>query len=366
MKIIPISGIIGWDVYPRMIREALEEAGGAPIRAEFASPGGFISDGLEIANLFRNYSGETTARLTGFAMSMSSYIPMVFDNIEAEDNAVFMIHNAGGGVFGDHNDIIKYGTHLKGLSGLLSKAYSKRSGIDLEEIAKMMDETTFYYGDEMLAAGFVDKMIESSGEKDKDSAIATAQASFGSCVALMHKEHAKSKEDMQQLAKAMVTIDFKAKNSENSNINNPAVAGNPKKEVQQMSLKQLLADNPAAQVEYDSAITAARAEGEKAGNDAMAATIDKVAPFLQSKEYPAKIAETALEVLKGTEPMGTLTASVAAVDAVREEAKNNAAKGESGNQEETPGEQPDQYVPGAVVKDQAGLDAEIARMQQGG
>lgn len=207
MKIIPISGVIGWDVDPASIRRALEEANGEDIVAEFSSPGGFIGPGLEISNLFKNYSGHTTARLTGYAQSMSSYIPMAFDRIEAEENAVFMIHNARGGVMGDHNGILKYGRHLQGLSGLMAKAYARRSGTDLKEIARMMDEETFFYGEEMLEAGFVDAIIESSSDTDKDTALATAKASFEECQALMAREHAKAREDMQQLAAALATTE---------------------------------------------------------------------------------------------------------------------------------------------------------------
>ena len=101
MKIIPISGIIGWDISAKEIRAALDTAGGEEIEVQIASPGGFIYDGLEIFNLIRNYKGAKSTRLMGMAASMASYIAMAGDRVIAEDNSIFMIHNAWGGAVGD-------------------------------------------------------------------------------------------------------------------------------------------------------------------------------------------------------------------------------------------------------------------------
>lgn len=138
-----------------------------------------------------------------------------------------------------------------------------------------------------------------------------------------------------------------------------------KREVQQMNLKELLAENPAAKAEHDAALASARAEGEKAGKDAMQATVSKVSPFLTSADYPETIKKTAVAVLKGEQTSANFDAVVAAVDAVREERANSAAAEESGKQKETPGEQKKTREPGAVVASQEDLDAEIARMKGG-
>lgn len=132
-----------------------------------------------------------------------------------------------------------------------------------------------------------------------------------------------------------------------------------------MTLKELLAANPAAKAEHDAALASARAEGEKAGKDAMQATVAKVSPFLTSADYPETIKKTAVAVLKGEQTAANFDAVVAAVDAVREERAASAAAEESGKQKETPGEQKKTREPGAVVASQEDLDAEIARMKGG-
>lgn len=138
-------------------------------------------------------------------------------------------------------------------------------------------------------------------------------------------------------------------------------AGQTKREVQQMGLQKLLSENPAAKAEFNEAVTAARAEGAAD----VQARIDKVAPFLASKDYPAIIGQTALKVIKGEEASATLTAAVAAVDAMREDAKQKAAEEETGKQKETPGQQQKINEPGSAISSQEDIDAEVARMREG-
>jgi ATP-dependent protease ClpP protease subunit len=364
MKKIAITGVIGYDATATLVRDFLRDANGEAVEAEISSPGGLVSQGLEIYNLFRNYSGHTTARIIGYAMSMASYIPLSFDRVLAEDNAVFMIHNARGGVWGDHNDIIAYGNYVKGLSGVLGKQYSKTTGKTAEEIAEWMNKETFFFGQEMVDAGFVHEIIVTEKDKDKAHAVAVATACFMDTMAKLGSDAAQAADDMNKASAILnlATVTIPATGSPQP----PAVAGSPQKEVQQMALKKLLADNPAAQAEYDAALAAARTEGESTGKAAIQATIDRVTPILASGAYPASVTNVALAVLKGTESAGTLTAVVTTVDAMREDAAAAAAAAATAALPGTPAGQVPVHQPGAEVKDQAGLDAEIARAKAEG
>ena len=353
MTIIPIKGFIGWDVTPQDISEALAAAKGADVVFEIATGGGFIAPGLDIFNQIRNYQGHTTSKLTGYAMSMGSYIPLASDRVIAEDNAVYMIHNARGGVFGDHLDILKHGAYLKGLSGIIAKQYSKTTGSPVEEMQGLMDEETYFFGNEMVDAGFVDEIIESSDDNDddQDSAVARARAAFEDVMVRMNADPAAVKADMAQAAAMIKDFNF---------VQLPAKAGKTQvEEVQQMALTELLSKNPVAAAEYEANLVAARAEGKTAGQDAMASTIKRVTPFLMSKEYPDVIGATAVKVLTGESEIVELTAAVAAVDAVREEARSVAEAAAAG--QETPGQQnPAARKEGEPTSTEEDLQADIA------
>lgn len=181
MKEFNFSGVVGWDVMPSDMRKFLLEAAGDDIKILFSSRGGFVGDGLEMFNMLRNYPGHVTAVLSGYAMSMASYIPLAADRIIAEDNAVFMIHNVHGGVYGDHNYILKYGNETAALSKLLAGAYVRHTGMDLEELQQMMDQETYFYGQEIVEAGFAHELAETENEDDKDNCIALARTAHRDC-----------------------------------------------------------------------------------------------------------------------------------------------------------------------------------------
>lgn len=316
MKTITISGVIGWDVTAQSIREALSAANGEDVTFVISSPGGFISVGLEIFNLIRNYPGHTTALLSGFAMSMASYLPFACDRRVAEDNAVYMIHNARGGVWGDHNEILGYGAFTKGLSGLLSKQYAKSTGKPLAEITEMMDKETFFFGDEILAHGFVDEIIATEEEKDGETALASAQAIYKDAYAKWSADTPEARSDMTR-AMAFMPLVLPAPVAQQSSP--PAVAaGTINQEVQQMSLKALLAANPAAQAEFDTAMNNARNDGITAGKAELQGTIAAAAPFLSNPSYPKQVGEIALKVITGELQTASLTSIVATADMVKE------------------------------------------------
>jgi len=188
---LDIDGVIGFDVTPESIKSKLKLADGEPIEVRFSSPGGFIFPGLQIFNLFRNYQGKKTARIVGLAASMASYIPMAFDEVIAEDNSVFMIHNARQGIAGDHNDMKKAADLLERMSNMLADAYVKKTGKDKKEIQKMMDAETFLFGKEIVDAGFADKLIKSEKPLDRVEIEAQAQEDFENCMTML-KEADKS------------------------------------------------------------------------------------------------------------------------------------------------------------------------------
>ncbi|HPA71430.1 MAG TPA: Clp protease ClpP [Spirochaetota bacterium] len=188
MKKIIISGEIGWDVQPAEIRRQLAEAKGQPLSVEIASPGGSVFKGIEVFNLFRDYRRDypgamMVCTIKGLAASMASYLASCEafrGNTKAEDNAVFMLHNAWGTISGDYREMQKYADMLDNINNLLASAYVARTGKPLKEIREMMDAETWLYGSEIKDAGFVDEIIPStaSASLGRAAAMTTAKAKF--------------------------------------------------------------------------------------------------------------------------------------------------------------------------------------------
>ncbi len=237
MKKITISGVIGGDTTPEQLRTALTAANGEDVEIVISSPGGFIGAGLEMFNLIRNYSGKTTARLSGYAMSMASYLPLAADRIIAEDNAIIMIHNARGGVIGDHNEILNYGEMTASMSRMFARAYAKHTGQPLEEIQRMMNAETFFFGQDLVDSGFVHELIATDGDDDEQTACTTARMAWESCYAKMTSDVAAVKNDLTRAAALAGT---------EGSINNQRAPRNdgPAKKGVRMDIKTLQKEHP--------------------------------------------------------------------------------------------------------------------------
>ena len=219
MFILKINGIIGWEVDIEDIRNQLKDADGKDIIVEIASPGGLISEGLLIYNELKNYKGDVDTHLVGAVASMAAYIAMVGKHRTAENNAIFMIHNGMGLAVGDHRDMFKYGTHLESLTNIIAKEYALKTETELSEIRDAMDETTFYYGDEIKEAGFVHEMADDKEQDPEDRAesVAMAELMIDECQVKINTPEL-IKKDMAALATMMADVPETNKDKESKKI----------------------------------------------------------------------------------------------------------------------------------------------------
>lgn len=262
MKTIVIDQPIGYyNSDGQWLRQKLAEAKGEDIRVEISSPGGFVFDGLEMFNLLKNYEGNVTTHIMGLAASMASYLALAGKRITAEANAVFMIHNVWGVVVGDYSDMQDAANTFKGLSSLLGKTYAARTGKSEKDIKALMDAETYYFGDEMKDAGFVDEIIPTEKKETRDDAVAYARLALEECVSKMKAE--KSKPDDLKKAAALLRPVASGKPAQHPASSS---AGNNTKEVSAMTLEELKAQHPAL---YQEVFT----QGKNAGMDEMHASI---------------------------------------------------------------------------------------------
>jgi ClpP class serine protease len=149
------------------------------------------------------------------------------------------------------------------------------------------------------------------------------------------------------------------------NGNTPAGAGNNTQEVIKMTLKELLAANPAAQIEYDAAIKAAKEDGEKDGIAAVRANVEFAAKFVAPESsYPSSIKAIACDVIAGKKSKESLETTVGAFDAFVEKQKSDAAAAEALKVGETGGKQEPDITTTGEIKTEADFSAEVARSKK--
>lgn len=180
MSTIDIQGIIGWDTDIAALRTQFAAAGDVTVRLH--SPGGEVFDGIAIHNLMRDHrraGHKVTAVVTGLAASMATYIAMAADDLQVEDNAVWMVHNPWTFALGDHREMQQAAETLNGLTGVLAAAYAAKTKQSTTAVRQQMDAETWLYGADIVAAGYADSVLVAAGEPlEADAALATARTTF--------------------------------------------------------------------------------------------------------------------------------------------------------------------------------------------
>jgi len=263
MNIVEINGEIGFDTTAGEFKNQLKGMSG-DITVEISSPGGSVFHGIQMYNALANHKGHVTTINTGVAASMASYLMMVGDTVKAYDNSVLMVHNAIGMAIGNHHDLRSVADKIENLSALLANKYIDKTGKSKDEVAKLMDDETFFYGDEMFTAGFVDEIISTDKNQNKESALLSFKDEIIACDA-SSKEHCKIDGYGGDLSVALESIsgsyadrskaDKIAKNS------NTKVESMPKAETQELDAVQVELDTAMATIlEKDDAIASLQTE----------------------------------------------------------------------------------------------------------
>ena len=318
--IIKIEGIIGWEVENSDVRKQLKKANGEDVVVNIASPGGMISEGLLIYNELKNYKGNVDTHLTGSVASMAAYIVMVGTHRTAENNAVFMIHNGTGLAVGDYRVMLKYGAHLDSLTNIIAKEYALKAETDLSEIRTAMDETTFYYGDEIKEAGFVHEMVGDEEPEDRAEAIAFAELMIEECQTKINTPES-VKKDMAALA-TMMADDTKLAEKKKmfaKELNLIEPKPKEKTEVTIMNLDKLEKEHPDV---YKEAVSLGLTDGVNYERARVKMLVEMRAKFPQ--EHSQKVIDTA--ITEGHD-LNQVTINLIAADQVAAEVAAAAADG---------------------------------------
>lgn len=184
MTTVPIKGIIVpndlTDMYtflgyenltPDDLKQSLNDANGQDITLEINSPGGYIDAGSEMYTDLKKYSGNVTAQVVGKACSAASWVALAADKVEMSPTAQMMIHRVSGGVQGNVDDFASAMQSLDSMDQAYVDLYSKRTGLDKQEVYRMMCETTWMNAKQAVDKGFADSIMF---ENDQAPAVVNA------------------------------------------------------------------------------------------------------------------------------------------------------------------------------------------------
>ena len=336
MKNLQINGVIGCDVMSKDIISQLKSFGNEDVTVELHSPGGSVFEGLAIYNALKSYPGKIKMKIMGLAASMATVIAYAKGKPTTAKSSVFMIHNVQGFAAGDYREMAEMSKLCENLTKMLANIYKDATGKKLTDIRDMMDKTTTMFGKQIVTEGFAESLSEDGDDETEEDAVAMAQLEVEDCIAKMKSYKEKSNPDMVAL---MNSFTAQITDPEPVIAKIPADAGNNTTEVITMILKEFLATNPAAQTEFNAAITASKEAGVEETKKAMTDTITAASAFVGvDSKYPAPIQTIAKDVMNGKSTMDNLKMAVALYDSLKQQNASTLAKGETAKLGDTPGE----------------------------
>lgn len=115
--------------------------------------------GSEIYTALKEYQGNVTAKITGQACSAASWIALAADHVEMSPTAQMMIHRASTISMGNSDDLSSALNALDSLDKSFVDLYSQRTGLDKQEVYRLMCNTTWMNAKQAVDKGFADEIM---------------------------------------------------------------------------------------------------------------------------------------------------------------------------------------------------------------
>ena len=128
------------------------------------SPGGSVFAARAMEQALRAHKGKVVVHIDGLAASAATFVSMAGDEIVMAKGAMFMIHKAWTGMWGNAEDLRKEADLLDKIDGTLAETYAEKTGKDVAEITEWMAAETWFTAQEALEAGFATSIAEAEAK----------------------------------------------------------------------------------------------------------------------------------------------------------------------------------------------------------
>ena len=126
-------------------------------------PGGDVFAGRAMAQAIRDYPGQVTAHVDGYAASAASFITSAADRVVMADGSMLMIHKAWTMAWGNTDDLTATAQLLGKIDGTIAATYesaAKKRGVTCSaaEFTVLMAAETWFTGPEAIDHGLADEV----------------------------------------------------------------------------------------------------------------------------------------------------------------------------------------------------------------
>lgn len=124
------------------------------------SIGGDVFEAQAMYNYLKSHPANITVRIDGLAASAASVVAMAGNKIIMPSNALMMIHNPAGGVWGEAEDMRDTAEILDKIRDTIANVYVAKTGLERAKVIAMMDAETWLDANEAHELKFCDEVEE--------------------------------------------------------------------------------------------------------------------------------------------------------------------------------------------------------------
>lgn len=186
-----VYNFLGYDtVSPNQVENTLNSIDGGSIEVDINSDGGSVFAASEIYSMLKAYPGNVVVNIQGLAASAASVIAMAGDEINMSPTSQMMIHKASTVSMGNADDFAHDSKMLDTTDQSIVNAYEAKTGMNRNDILKLMSDETWMTAQEAVDKGFADNISVGSNQPKVVNAVATplmTNEAIGKIKALMAK-----------------------------------------------------------------------------------------------------------------------------------------------------------------------------------
>jgi ATP-dependent Clp protease protease subunit len=123
-------------------------------------PGGDVFDGRAMQTALAQHSAKVIAHIDGLCASAATYVVMGADEVHMTDGGFFMIHKGWTLQIGNADDMRSTAELLDKVDQSILNDYSKRTGLESDQLLDWMSAETWFTAEEAKEHGFIDEIFE--------------------------------------------------------------------------------------------------------------------------------------------------------------------------------------------------------------
>lgn len=163
-------------VAPESFVKAIKGLDVDTIHLRINSPGGSVFAARAMEQALRDHKSKVIVHIDGLAASAATFIAMAGDEVIPAKGAMFMIHKAWTGMWGNADDLRKEADLLDKIDGTLAETYASKTGKSVDQISAWMADETWFTAAEMLEHGFATSIAETEAKASAWNLSAYAKA----------------------------------------------------------------------------------------------------------------------------------------------------------------------------------------------